>query len=106
MNFKQNWKGIYEQFFWGDRALVLRKNNLPGRGLTKVDKHWCRGLLLLLITLISTYTLGKTPLNEGSALLRDLFLYNTRHLQQTNIHVPWWYSNPQFQQASSCRPIP
>jgi len=23
-----------------DRAFVLRKKNLPGRGLTKVEKHW------------------------------------------------------------------
>jgi len=23
-----------------DRALVLRKQNLPGRGLTKVEKQW------------------------------------------------------------------
>jgi len=22
----------------------LMKKNLPGRGLTKVEKHWCRGL--------------------------------------------------------------
>ena len=35
---KKNWKGIYEQICW-DRALVLWKKNLPGRGLTKVEKH-------------------------------------------------------------------
>ena len=32
---KRNWKGIYEQICWY-RNLVLRKKNLPGRGLTKV----------------------------------------------------------------------
>jgi len=35
------WKGIYEYSCW-DRALVLRKKILPGRGLTKVGKHWYR----------------------------------------------------------------
>jgi len=29
--------------FW-DRALVLWKKNLPGRGLTKVEKHTSIGL--------------------------------------------------------------
>jgi len=37
MNLKK-WKGIYEQICW-DRALVLLKKDLPGRGLTKVEKH-------------------------------------------------------------------
>ena len=32
-------KGIYEQICW-DRALVLWKKNLPGRGLTKAEKQW------------------------------------------------------------------
>ena len=35
----KKWKGIYEQIRW-DRALVLWKRNLPGRGLTEVEKHW------------------------------------------------------------------
>jgi len=48
MNLKK-WKGIYEQICW-DRALVLTKKNLPGRGLTKVEKHWFR--LLMGVTLI------------------------------------------------------
>ena len=39
--FKKNWKGICEQICW-DRALVFWKKNLPGRGLTKVEKHWCK----------------------------------------------------------------
>ena len=38
MNLKQNWKGIYE-YICGNRALVLWKKNLPGRGPTKVEKH-------------------------------------------------------------------
>jgi len=37
MNLK-NWKGIYEQICWGP-ALVLQKKNLPGRDLTKAEKH-------------------------------------------------------------------
>jgi len=40
MNLKK-WKGIYEKICW-ERVLVLRKKNLPGRGLTKVEKHWCK----------------------------------------------------------------
>jgi len=31
---------VFTSRFVGNRALVLWKNNLPGRGLTKVDKHW------------------------------------------------------------------
>ena len=37
MNLKK-WKGIYKQICW-DRTLVLWKKNLPGRGLTEVQKH-------------------------------------------------------------------
>jgi len=36
MNLK-NWKGIYELISW-DQAFVLWKKNLPGRGLTKIEK--------------------------------------------------------------------
>ena len=36
---KKIWKGIYVKICW-DRALVLWKKNLPGRGLTKFEKHW------------------------------------------------------------------
>jgi len=35
----KKWKGIYEEICL-DRALVLWKKNLQGRGLTKVEKHW------------------------------------------------------------------
>ena len=38
---KKNLKGIYKQICW-DWVLVLWKKNLPGRGLTKVEKHWSR----------------------------------------------------------------
>jgi len=41
MNLKK-WKGIYEWIWW-DRTLLLWKKNLRGRGLTKFEKHWCRG---------------------------------------------------------------
>ena len=47
-----------------------------------------------------------TPLDELSSRRRDLWLYNTQHLQQTEIHVHWWDSNPQSQQASGRRPTP
>jgi hypothetical protein len=43
-------------------------------------------LLLQLITLRHT-TVGRTPLEEGSARRRDLYL-TTHNTQQTNIHVP------------------
>ena len=33
-------------------------------------------------------TVGRTPLDEWSAPRRDLYLTNTRHSQQTNIHAP------------------
>jgi hypothetical protein len=53
----------------------------------------CRGLLLQLVIISNTYTLGETPLDKGSALRRDLpYLRNTKH------------SNPQSQQASGRRP--
>ena len=38
---KKNWRGTAERIYL-DRALVLWKKNLPGGGLTKVEKHWCR----------------------------------------------------------------
>jgi len=37
----KKWKGIYEKIGW-DRAFVLWKKNLPGRGLTKIDRQWIR----------------------------------------------------------------
>ena len=33
-------------------------------------------------------TVGRTPLDEWSARRRDLYLINTQHSQQTNIHAP------------------
>ena len=41
MNLKKNWNGIYEYICW-DRALVVWKKNLPGRGLTKIEKNCFR----------------------------------------------------------------
>jgi hypothetical protein len=35
-----------------------------------------------------TTTVGRAPLDEGSAHCRDLYLTNTQHSQQTNIHAP------------------
>ena len=40
MNLK-NWKSIYEYISW-DGVLVFWKKNLPGRGLTKFEKHCTR----------------------------------------------------------------
>ena len=52
------------------------------------------------ITLRHT-TVGKTPLDEWSALLRDLYL--TTH---NRLSCPRRVSNPQSQQASGRRPMP
>jgi len=41
MNLKK-FKDIYEKIC-SDRALVLWKKNLPGRDLTKVEKHCSKG---------------------------------------------------------------
>jgi len=35
-----------------------------------------------------THTVGETPLEEGSARRKGLYLHNTQHLQQTNVHDP------------------
>ena len=48
----------------------------------------CIGLLLHLITLNDTYTLGRIPLDERSARRRHLHLLKTQHSQQTNIYGP------------------
>jgi len=50
-------------------------------------------------------TVGRTPVNEGSARRRDLYLttHNT-HNRQTS--MPRWDSNPRSQQASGRRPTP
>ena len=37
-----------------------------------------------------TCTIGKTSLEKRSARRRDLYLHNTQHSQQTDIHVPGW----------------
>jgi hypothetical protein len=46
----------------------------------------CRRLLLQLILLSDT--LDRTPLDEGSAIRRVLYLQNTQHSQETDIHAP------------------
>jgi hypothetical protein len=34
-------------------------------------------------------TVGRTPLDEGSARRRDLYLTTHKHSQERNIHAPW-----------------
>jgi hypothetical protein len=50
----------------------------------------CGRLFLHLMTLSNThartYTFGRTPLDEGSARRRDLYLYITQNSQETDIH--------------------
>ena len=40
-----------------------------------------------LITVNDIHTLGRTPLDEGSARRRVLYLYNTQNSQETNIRA-------------------
>jgi hypothetical protein len=47
----------------------------------------CRGLLLHLIPLSDIHTLGRTPLDEGSARRRDLYL-TTHSIQSRNTSMP------------------
>jgi len=74
MNLKK-WKGIYEEICW-DRALVLRKKNLPGRGLTKVEKHcsirWVRIALSIcqLSFLAQYYACELAPFIAGGSEVR------------------------------------
>jgi hypothetical protein len=35
-----------------------------------------------------TYTCGRTPLNEWSALRRERYIHTTQQIEQTNIHAP------------------
>jgi len=44
--------------------------------------------LLHLITLNDTDTLGRIPLDAGSARRRDFYLYNPQHSQETDTHIP------------------
>jgi len=37
--------------------------------------------------LTHAHTLGTTPVDEGSARRKDLYLYNTQYSQETNIHA-------------------
>ena len=66
--------------------LTKKKKNLPGRGLTNVEKHWCRGLWLHLNTLndthTHTYTLERPPMDERAVRRRDRKPHNTqkRHI--------------------------
>jgi len=46
----------------------------------------CRGLLLRIITLSDTHTLGRAPLDERSVRRRDLYL-TKQCSQQTDIHA-------------------
>ena len=49
-------------------------------------------------------TVGRTPLDEGSARRRDLYL--TTHNTHNRHPCPRWDSNPRSQQASGRRPTP
>jgi hypothetical protein len=61
----------------------------------------CRGLLLHLITITQTHTLGRTPLDEGSARRRDLYL-TTHNIHKRQTSMPPAGFEPEI--AASERP--
>jgi len=65
----------------------------------------CRGFTITHTHTHTHTTFGRTPLNEWSAHRRDLRFY-TQHSNETGIHAPRRYSNPQSQQVSGRRPTP
>jgi hypothetical protein len=60
--------------------------------VTPDDTHW--------------HSLRKTPFQEGSARRRGLYLQNTQHSQETNIHAPGavWTLNPSNNNKQSGTP--
>jgi hypothetical protein len=70
--------------------------NIP-KNLKEGDRH-------VLLTLSDTLTLGRTPLDEGMARRRDLYL--TTHSTPKRYSCPWQDSNPQSQQSSGRSPMP
>ena len=58
----------------------------PSRALTAPSGPWLPQCRTFTITLRHT-TLGRTPLDEWSAQNKDLYLHNTQHWQETDIHA-------------------
>jgi len=50
-------------------------------------------------------TLGRTPLDKGSACCRDLYL-TTPNIHKRQTRMPLRDSNPQSKQANGCRLMP
>jgi len=55
-----------------------------------------------------THTLDKTSLDEGSAHRRTVYLHNTQHSRETNIHAPGGIRNrnPRNRVAADLRQRP
>ena len=66
----------------------------------------CRWLPLRLMTPIDTYTLGRTPLDEGSVRRRSVYLHNILHLRETDMLVRRRDSNLLSKKAGNRRPTP
>jgi hypothetical protein len=49
-------------------------------------------------------TVGRTPTGEWSARRRDLYLYNTQHSRQTNIHAPGGIQIHDFSKRAAADP--
>jgi hypothetical protein len=65
----------------------------------------CTGFLFSLDHTQTHTTVGRTPLDEGSARCRDLYL-TTQTLTTDKHPCPRWDSNPRSQQALGRRPTP
>jgi hypothetical protein len=55
-----------------------------------------------------THKLGTTPLDEGPVSCRGLYLHNTQHSQEKNIHAPEGICirNPRNRATADVRPRP
>jgi hypothetical protein len=81
-------------------------NCLVSQTLPLLPTHGrCRGCLFSRDLTQTRATVGRTPLDEGSARRRDLYLTTQTLIRDKH---PWlrWDSNPRSQQAVVCRPMP
>ena len=81
MNFKNNWEGTDEEIWW-DRALVLWKKNLPGRGLTMVEKHCLKSYVYWTVHHLDSF-IKRDQLDVTCFFIS---LFNAQHNSDVNIH--------------------
>ena len=51
-----------------------------------------------------TYTLARTPVDKGSARRKDVYLHNTQHSQEIDLHAPGGVE-PAIQDSERHRPM-